>query len=150
MRKIPGQDFVNCTLKGNGKTRKFGQFNPFPGVELRVRMCIQLDVGVLTEKFQGEPFLGLSPVTALPGFTLQVPGEIILQPVRVLAKNFGVGGTDFLQEFTQNRRPRVFPFVNPALWQLPRGICHTGAPANQHPAIGPEQDRTLSLIHICE
>ena len=116
-----------------------------PGVEFGVGVEVQADVGVVAGEAQGEPALALAAVLAAQGDAKQFGGEVVGEPVRVLADDVGRASADFLGQLAQDGGARVLGFVDAALGQLPAaggalGVGQVGAAGDQDAAGAVEQD----------
>src|SRR5580693_3625387 len=58
------QDLVDRPLEIDGQRRKFRQIRPAPGIEFRVRIEVEPDVGIITGEPEREPALLLAAVAS--------------------------------------------------------------------------------------
>jgi hypothetical protein len=106
-------------------------------------ISIEPYIAILAQEPQREPKLGLAAIAPAERAADAVGRQIVTEPFRMLANDFGVAGADFLPEFAQHRHARVLPRVDPALRHLPTAQMarHVPPPRDQDLAAPIEQSR---------
>ena len=113
--------------------------DPFPGVEFRVLGGGGVDIAVLAGKAHREPFLPLAAIAPAPRFAGKLGRQVVVQPARGFAENFGLVGADLLVQFAQRGLARGLAGVDPALRHLP------GREPRRHADAAPDKHQALPV-----
>ena len=89
-----------------------------PCIELRM-LCLQVDITIITQKFQRKPLLALAPKAPAPDGRHHLQRQVIAQPIGGDREHFGLGRADLFLQLAKGGRFRVFSRIHAALRHLP-------------------------------
>src|SRR5262249_20575267 len=146
-RKFLRHPLIDLALERDDQRRQPLQALPAPFAEFRLvaGRVLDVDLTVVAGEAHREPFLRLSAISALPGFTHDLARNVVAEPVRDLGQLLDRADIGLLVKLAQRGRPRVLARIDAALRQLPgmRGVdvlrpAH--ALADEHAAGAVEHD----------
>src|SRR6185312_8429335 len=98
---------------------------------MRTARMRDVDLALRAGEADGEPFLRLAAIAAVPGLADQVARNVVAEPFGNFAETFDRADICFFVQLAQRRRPRLFAVIDAALRHLPSvGEIHMLGPVD--------------------